>query len=122
MRESAAQKNFVVRLDNQRTDETIRSQSEIDGRIDGTIRVHTGDSVTGHPIGEAELPTQQNLIIDLESEGQHSIACARTGCEGSVGGPVWVQAGDVAPGNTINIGEETSNEDVFIRLQEDGAH
>src|SRR5258706_980299 len=101
--EPTANQNFVVRLDHQRTDETISSQTEVDGWIDSAISVQARNPVASHTVGETELPAQEDFIIRLQSDGQYPIACASTWREGRVGSAIGIQPRNMAAGEAIHI-------------------
>src|SRR6266498_5527437 len=101
MSETPANQDLVIRLDNQRTDETISPKPEVDGWINRSIGIQARNSVARHSIGETELSAQQDLIVWLQGDCENSIARAWGRREGIIRSAIRIEPGYAAAGDAV---------------------
>src|SRR5689334_20446777 len=116
--ETTAEQDLVIGLDHERSDEAVRAKTEVDRWIDAAIDIHSGDAVTRDTIRGSELSANEDFIVLLKSQGQNGVAGAGPRIEVGVGGTIGIEARDAASGDPIHIGEQTSEHDLFVCLQQ----
>ena len=61
--ESAANKDFAIRLDGESIDKAVCTGAEVDGCISLAIWVQASDPVASHPVEQSKVTADQNLPI-----------------------------------------------------------
>src|SRR5207302_9872811 len=81
VRESAAEQNLIIRLNQNGVYQTVRAETEVNLRVGGAIGVKPGDVISGNGIAERELAADQNAAIRLKCDGRDEIVRPQAGVE-----------------------------------------
>ena len=114
----------IARLEQDRGNEAVRAETEVDLRINRTIDVQPRQPAARHPRAPAEVTRQHNLSIRLQRDRVHRVVHAARNRRGErrVERTVRIQARHVVVRHTVVTGEQTAEQNLAVRLEFDRAH
>src|SRR3954470_14174566 len=117
MSEPAAQNDLIIRLEQNCRDKVIRSEAEVDRRINGAIGIQPGDAMASDSTGDGELAGQKDSIIRLKNDARNGIIRAEPRMESGIGRTIRIQASNARPCEPIDIGEQSADKNPLIGLK-----
>src|SRR5439155_9857557 len=118
--EGAANQDAAIGLDENRAHGGIRTRAGIEGGVERTIGIDTGDTGLGESIDAGEVTADKHLAIGLSGQGidnavEANAEIVKSAAEGAVG----VQESNAGPAPAIESGEGTADGDAAVRQNRD---